>query len=66
VEYGLILTFISVLAIGVMGALGSQVKGTFTTVNSQLSTASTGGTSAAAGGSGSGSGSGSGNNHPGG
>src|SRR5271154_4956980 len=38
VEYALILAFISVVAISVLIALGNQVKGVFTTINSQLET----------------------------
>ena len=36
VEYALILAFISVVAISVLIALGNQVKGVFSTINSQL------------------------------
>ncbi len=36
VEYALILAFISVVAISVLIALGSQIKGVFTTISSQL------------------------------
>jgi Flp pilus assembly pilin Flp len=39
VEYALILAFISVVAISVLIALGNQVKGTFSTINSQLASA---------------------------
>lgn len=58
VEYALILAFISVVAISTMLSMGTQLKGTFSTVTSQLATAKTGGS--ASGGSGSGSGSGTG------
>jgi Flp pilus assembly pilin Flp len=58
VEYALILCFISVVAIASLLSMGTQVKGAFSTVTSQLATASTAG--AASGGSG-GSGGGSGN-----
>jgi Flp pilus assembly pilin Flp len=43
VEYALILSFISVVAISVLIATGGKVKGVFTTINSQLSTAQKGG-----------------------
>ena len=36
VEYALILAFISVVAIAVLIALGSQIKGVFTTITSQI------------------------------
>ena len=39
VEYALILAFISVVAISVLIALGNQVKGVFSTISSQLTTA---------------------------
>jgi Flp pilus assembly pilin Flp len=39
VEYALILAFISVVAISVLIALGSQVKGVFSTITSQLAIA---------------------------
>ena len=39
VEYALILAFISVVAISVLIALGSQVKSVFTTISSQLASA---------------------------
>ncbi len=39
VEYALILAFISVVAISVLIALGNQVKGVFTNITSQLSSA---------------------------
>ena len=39
VEYALILAFISVVAISVLIALGNQVRGTFSTISSQLATA---------------------------
>ena len=39
VEYALILAFISVVAIGVLLALGGQVKGIFSTISSQLAVA---------------------------
>ena len=41
VEYALILAFISVVAISVLIALGTQVKSVFTTISSQLSQAQT-------------------------
>jgi Flp pilus assembly pilin Flp len=40
-EYSLILAFISVVAISVLAAMGGQVKGAFSTINSQLSTTPT-------------------------
>ena len=40
VEYALILAFISVVAISVLIALGSQVKSVFTTITNQLQNAS--------------------------
>ena len=40
VEYALILAFISVVAISVLIALGNQVRGTFSTISSQLASAS--------------------------
>ena len=43
VEYALILAFISVVAIAVLIETGNKVKGVFTTINSQLSTAKNGG-----------------------
>jgi Flp pilus assembly pilin Flp len=39
VEYALIIAFISIVAITVLIALGSQVKGIFTSVTSQLAQA---------------------------
>jgi Flp pilus assembly pilin Flp len=36
VEYALILAFISVVAISVLIRLGDEIKGTFTTITSQL------------------------------
>jgi Flp pilus assembly pilin Flp len=39
VEYALILAFISVVAISVLIALGSQIKGVFSTITSQLQVA---------------------------
>jgi Flp pilus assembly pilin Flp len=39
VEYALILAIISVVAIAVLIALGGKVKGVYSMVNSQLSTA---------------------------
>ena len=39
VEYALILAFISVVAIGVLIAMGGQIKGIFTTISSQISQA---------------------------
>ena len=39
VEYALILALISVVAISVLIALGNQVRGTFSTISSQLATA---------------------------
>ena len=49
VEYALILAFISVVAIGSMIAMGGQVKSAFTTINSQLASAQTGGAAASSG-----------------
>ena len=49
VEYGLIATMISVLAIAVLTALGTRVKGTYSTINSQLATANSGGGSSGSG-----------------
>jgi Flp pilus assembly pilin Flp len=43
VEYALILAFISVVAISVLIAMGTQVKAVFTTVSSQLAIAGSGG-----------------------
>lgn len=43
VEYALVLAFISVVAIGTLISMGTQVKGTFSTINSQLASAKTGG-----------------------
>ena len=43
VEYALILALISVVAISVLVALGTRVKGVFTTVSSQLAIAGGGG-----------------------
>ncbi len=43
VEYALILAFISVVAIGVLMALGGSVKTTFANTNIQLSNAQLGG-----------------------
>ena len=39
VEYALILALISVVAISVLIALGNQVRGTFSTISSQLASA---------------------------
>jgi Flp pilus assembly pilin Flp len=39
VEYALIIAFISIVAITVLIALGTQVKGIFTSVTSQLASA---------------------------
>lgn len=57
VEYGLILAFISVVAIAALMAMGGQTSTTFGTVTSQLNVASGGGTASSGSGSGSGSGS---------
>jgi Flp pilus assembly pilin Flp len=43
VEYALTLAFISVVAISVLITMGSKIKGVFTTINSQLAAAKTGG-----------------------
>ena len=43
VEYGIILALVSVVAIGVLSAMGMQTKGVFTTVGNQLTDASIGG-----------------------
>ena len=40
VEYALILAFISVVAIGVLLALGRQVQAAFTSISSQIAVAS--------------------------
>jgi len=56
VEYALILAFISVVGISTLIATGTQIKGTFTTIDSQLASAGNGGAAPATGGSGSGSG----------
>ncbi len=53
VEYALILSFISVVAIATLMSLGSQVKSAFTTVSSQLAVAKTGGAGSGSGSSGS-------------
>ena len=47
VEYALILALISVVAISVLMSLGTQVKGVFTTISSQLAIAGSGGSAAA-------------------
>ena len=47
-EYGLIMAFVSVVAIGALSAMGTNVKGVFTTISSQLSAAGNGGASAPA------------------
>ena len=39
VEYALILAFIAILTISVLAALGRQITGTFSRVNSEMSTA---------------------------
>jgi len=39
VEYALILAFIAILTISVLAALGRQITGTFSRVNSDMSTA---------------------------
>lgn len=49
VEYALILAFVSVVAISVLIAMGGQVKGAFTTINSQLAVANNGGATPASG-----------------
>jgi Flp pilus assembly pilin Flp len=43
VEYSLVLVCVSLVAIGVMSAMGSQVKGAFTNITSQLSSANSSG-----------------------
>ncbi len=40
VEYALILAFISVVAVGVLIALGNQIKTIFTTISSQIAVVS--------------------------
>jgi Flp pilus assembly pilin Flp len=37
-EYSLVLAFISLVGIGALLAMGNQVKGTFSTINSQFAT----------------------------
>ena len=39
VEYALILAFISVVAIGVLVALGNNLKGVYSTISSQIAVA---------------------------
>ncbi len=39
VEYALILAFVSVITISVLASLGRQINGTFSKINSALSTA---------------------------
>jgi len=39
VEYALILAFISIVAVGVLIALGNQIKTVFTTISSQIAVA---------------------------
>lgn len=39
VEYALILAFISVVAISVLSSLGKQIRGTYTSINSELASA---------------------------
>jgi Flp pilus assembly pilin Flp len=46
VEYALVIAFISVVAIASLLSMGSQVQGTFTTVNRQLTDAQAGGVAA--------------------
>ncbi len=58
VEYGMILTFITVLAIAVLSSLGAKVKGTYTTINSELSAAQAGSSGSGSGSGGSGGGGG--------
>ena len=43
VEYALILVFISVVAISVLMAMGSEVASTYTTIDRQLASAGSGG-----------------------
>ncbi|MGO0121776.1 Flp family type IVb pilin [Desulfothermobacter acidiphilus] len=43
VEYGLILALIAVVAIGVLTAIGTKVKGTYEKVDQALGTGSSGG-----------------------
>lgn len=38
IEYGLIAALISVALVGAAGALGGQISGTFTTVESEMTT----------------------------
>lgn len=39
IEYALIAGLVSVVAIGILGALGGKVKGIFSTINSTLTSA---------------------------
>ena len=43
VEYALVLAFISVVAVSVLAAMGTQVSGTYTTIDRQLAVANDGG-----------------------
>ena len=47
VEYSLVLVCVSLVAIGVMSAMGSQVQGAFTNITSQLSSANSSGSGGA-------------------
>jgi Flp pilus assembly pilin Flp len=46
VEYGLVVAFISVVAIGSLMAMGGQVSNVYTTINQQLTASTTGGATA--------------------
>jgi len=46
VEYALILSFISVVAISTLLAMGGQVSGVYTTINRQMNDAQNGGATA--------------------
>lgn len=48
IEYGLIAGLVSVAAIGALSAMGKSLQGIFNTVSTQLDTAQTSATSAAA------------------
>jgi pilus assembly protein Flp/PilA len=48
IEYGLIAGLVSVAAIGALSAMGKSLQGIFNTVSTQLNTAQTSATSAAA------------------
>ncbi|GAA5264801.1 pilus assembly protein Flp/PilA [Acidiphilium sp. MT5] len=46
IEYGLIAALIAVAIIGILSAVGTSLKGVFSSVNTQLSTAAGGGAAA--------------------